>query len=192
LAFRRLFLLSVPFVTVAQLLTAQTVKLDPAPRQPQLTLEVIPLKKTYFVGETLFVKYKLTSLVDGTLFFPPPAVRGEQFFTGYLATVASSPEETEERDRFIESYWERHPSEEKLRSGVAEQWIKLGMSEPYQPKKAEEITVLKAPGEWVLQSTYQPPELSAHEKAIVESLGCTPSEVPIHSTLTITVMNPPR
>ena len=192
MAFRRLFLLSVPLVAAVQWLTAQTVKPEPA-KPPQLTLEIIPVKKAYVVGETLFVKYKLISLSDGTLCFPAPAIHADQSVTGYLTTVDIPPAQgADESDRFIEHFWERHPSEEKLRSDVENHWIKLGMSEPYHPKRSDKIGVLTAPGEWVLRSTYYPPQLNAQEKAMIELLGCTAADVPVQSSATITVMNTPR
>jgi hypothetical protein len=63
---RLLILAVVPALTL--LLSSQTATPVLAPKPPQLKLEIIPLKKTYFVGETVFVKYRLTSLADGTLF----------------------------------------------------------------------------------------------------------------------------
>ena len=190
--FCRLFLLSVQFVAAVQLLSSQTATPLLAPKPPQLKLEIIPLKKTYFVGETVFVKYKLTSLVDGTLCFPPPTAEAQLFDTGYLTTDATQPT-SDERQQFIEVFDARHPTDEELRNNIASQWIRLGMSEPYKPKQAGRVTVLTEPGQWTLRSTYHPPELNARESAIVESLGCTPPDLEVHSGLvTITVMSAPK
>lgn len=192
MAFKRLIL--VPFVTAAlsPLLHAQVKPQETQTKPPQLKLEVIPTKKVYKVGDTVFVKYKLTSLVDGTLCFPPPTAEAQLFDTGYLTTDATQPT-SDERDRFIEVFDARHPTDEELRNNVTSKWIKLGMSEPYKPKQAGRVAVLTEPGQWTLRSTYSPPEPNAREKAIVESLGCTPPDVEVHSTpVVITVMNAPK
>jgi len=191
LAFRRLFLLSIPFVAAVQLLSSQTATPVLAPKPPQLKLEIIPLKKTYSVGETVFVKYRLTSLIDGTLCFPAPAAESLLSVTGYLLTDAN-PSTSDEKDKFIEVYDARYLTDEQLRSNVTTKWIKLGMSEPYRPKHAGKVTVLTEPG-GVLGSAYHPPELPGDQKAIVGSLGCTPPDVEVHSVpVTITVMNAPK
>ena len=189
----RLLLILAAVLSLTPVLSAQSAKTTPAAKPPQLTLEIIPLKKTYFVGETVFVKYKLTSLIDGTLCFPNASAEAQQFVTGYLITDAAPTTLGGERDRFIESFWERNPIDEQLRSNVMSHWVKLGMSEPYKPRRTGKVTVLTDPGEWVLQSTYVPPELKASQKAIVESLGCTPPSVEVHSTpVTITVLSSPK
>lgn len=188
----RLLLIPTAALTLTSVLSAQSAKSTPAPRPPQLTLEIIPAKKTYFVGETLFVKYKLTSLVDGTLCFAQPAVEQTGGFGGYLKTDVTSPQ-GEDLDFFIDHVWPMHPTQEEIRRDVANRWIRLGMSEPYTPKAKARITVLSGPGEWVLKSTYYPPELKSGEKPIVESLGCSPADVEVHSApVTITVMNAPK
>jgi hypothetical protein len=129
LIFRGLFVLSAAFVAAAKLLTAQAVEFAPPSMPPKLTLEITPLKKSYLVGETVFVKYKLTSLVDGTLCFPPPAAEVVLSDTGYLTTDATQPA-SDGRDRFIEVFDARHPTDAELRNNVTSRWIKLGMSEP--------------------------------------------------------------
>jgi hypothetical protein len=192
LAFCRLFLLSVQFVAPVQLLSSQTAAPVLAPKPPHLKLEIVPVKKTYFVGESVFVRYRLTSLVDGTLCFPPPTAEAQLFHTGYLTTDATQPT-SDERHRFIEVFDARGPTDEELRNNVTSKWIRLGMSEPYKPKQAGRVTVLTEPGQWTLRSTYHPPELNAREKAIVESLGCTPPDVEVHSDpVTITVISAPK
>lgn len=192
MAFRRLFLLSAPFVAALQLLSSQTATPVLAPKPPQLDLEITPAKKTYFVGETVFVKYRLTSLADGTLCFPPPEAESHVSVTGYLLTDAN-PIGPDEKDKFIEVYDVRSPTDEQLRFKVATKWTKVGMSEPCRPKQAGKVAVLTEPGEWVLRSTYHPPELLAGQKAIVESLGCTPPDVEVYSTpVTITVLSSPK
>ena len=96
----------------------------------------------------------------------------------------------EERDYFIESVWPRHPDEEELRTSISRDWIKLGMSEPYQVPKPEKMLVFNELGEWVLGATYHPPDLTARDKDIVKSMGCTPPDVSIQSDpVTITVVN---
>jgi hypothetical protein len=173
-------------------LSAQTAEPDPPKKPPQLKLEVIPTKRVYKVGDTVFVKYKLTSLADGTLCFPPPAPEAQQSVTGYLTTEAS-PTTLDDGDRFIEGFWEKNPTDEQLRSNVTNQWVRLGMSEPYKPKRAGKVTVLTKPGEWVLQSTYVPPALTTGQRVIVESLGCTPPDARVPSgPITVTVMNAPK
>lgn len=188
----RLLLIPVAALTLTFVLSAQNAKPTLAPKPPQLTLEIIPAKKTYSVGETIFVKYKLTSLVDGTLCFAPPAVEQTGGFGGYLKTDVTAPKR-EDLDFFIDHVWPRYPTAEEFRRDVADRWIRLGMSEPYTPKEKARITVLSGPGEWVLKSTYHPPELKAGDRAIVESLGCTPPDVEVHSApVTITVTNAPN
>jgi len=187
-----LLLIPIAVLTPTSVLSAQSAKSTPAPRPPQLTLEIIPAKKTYFVGETVFVKYKLTSLVDGTLCFAPPAMEKTGRFGGYLKTDATPPPGTY-ADFFIDDVWPRYPTDEEFRRDVTDRWIRLGMSEPYTPKAKARITVLSGPGEWVLKSIYHPPELRGSEKAIVESLGCTPPDVEVHSApVTVTVVNAPK
>jgi hypothetical protein len=157
-------------------------------KPPQLKLELIPLKKTYDVGETVVVRYRLTSLADGSLCFPPPAIESLQSVVGSLQTEATSPAGHE--DLFIENYWERRPHEEHLRANVLERWVRLGMSEPYRPPKSRIAVKLDEPGQWVLRAKYHPPSLSAREKEIVKSMGCTPPDASIQSDpVTITVVN---
>ncbi len=173
-------------------LSAQEAQASNEHKGPQLKLEVVPLKKTYLVGETVFVKYKLTSLVDGTLCFPEPAAEQTGRAGGYLKTDATLPKAMDV-ELFIDDVWPRHPTDEELRQDVVNRWVKLGMSEPHKLKKSGRVTVLTGPGEWVLRSTYHPPELSAHEKTIVESLGCTPPDSEIYSAaVTMTVLTPPQ
>jgi hypothetical protein len=192
MALRRLLLIPVAVLTLTLVLSTQTAKPSPTPKPPQLTLEIIPVKKAYVVGETLFVKYKLTSLADGTLCFPPPEAESHVSVTGYLLTDAN-PLSSDEKDKIIEVYDARYPTDEELRSNVTTRWIKLGMSEPYRPRESGRVAKLTAPGEWVLSSTYYPPELPTGQKAIVESLGCTPPVVEVHSTpVTITVSTSPK
>ena len=174
-------------------LSAQDAPAMKEPKPPQVKLEIVPLKKTYLVGETVLVKYKLTSLVDGTLCFPTPAGQSQQFVTGYVETDATRAVDGGYGDQFIEHFWERHPSEERLRSEVVDRWVKLGMSEPFKLKRASAVTVLTQQGDWVLQSTYHPPQLSPHEKAVIESLGCTTPDAEIRSApVAIRVINAPE
>jgi hypothetical protein len=192
LAHCRFLLLSVTIFPFQSLLSAQAASPVPPTKPPQLQLEITSVKRTYFVGETLFVKYKLTSLADGTLCFPPPIAEAQVFDTGYLTTDATQPT-SDERDRFIEVFDARHPTDDELRNNVTSKWIKLGMSEPYQPKPAGRVTVLTEPGQWTLRSTYHPPELNSREKSIVESLACSVPDVEVHSaSVTITVTNAPE
>lgn len=84
----------------------------------------------------------------------------------------------------------RSPLDEEFRSAVVEKWVKLGMSEPYRLKQSGKVVVLKEPGEWVLQSTYYPPELKPAQIAIIESLGCSPPSTRVVSdTVTIRVVS---
>jgi hypothetical protein len=190
MALGRLLLIPAAVLALTPLPSAQTTKLAPAPKLPQLKLEIIPLKKTYFVGETVFVKYRLTSLADGTLCFPTPAAEAEQSLTGYFTTDAMpSPLDTE-RDRFIEGFWEKSPTDDQLRSLVANEWIKLGMSEPYNPKRVGKVPVVTTSGTWVLQTKYGPPRLGSGQRAIVESLGCAAPDQVVHSApVTIDVID---
>ena len=91
-------------------------------KPPQLQLEITPLKQVYKVGETVFVKYKLTSLTDGTLCFPPPNLEVSQHFTGYFSTFATPPG-VKDITRFLEGFWEKSPSVERLRTDVPDSWI---------------------------------------------------------------------
>ena len=181
--------------TIAVLLTffaplsaasAQQTPPEPA-KPPQLKLEVIPSKTTYIVGETLAVKYRLTSLMDGTLCFPRPTTQAQQSDTGYLKTEVIGPDD---RETFIEHSWERRPNEEQLRERITSNWVRLGMSEPYQPRKPQKIIKLDVPGEWKLQAAYQPPSLTPHEMEIVRSMGCMPPDTAVHAPLlTVTVID---
>jgi hypothetical protein len=176
-------------LTLRPLLTAQTAAPDPTRKEPQLKLEIIPLKRSYRVGEIVFVRYKLTGLADGTLCFPVPAEEAQVSVAGYMLTEAN-PLTSDEKDKFIEVYDARFPTDEQLRSDITTKWIKLGMSEPYKPKQVGKVTVLTESGQWTLQSTYHPPELNAREFSIVESLGCSPPNAEVHSTpVTITVLS---
>ncbi len=155
---------------------------------PQLKVELILSKKTFKVGETVEVRYRLTSLVDGTLCFAVPLVGAEQHYSGYLKTDASSPSGS--IDLFLEHFWERHPGEESLRQNVLNQWIRLGMSEPYQTKKLQKWARLGDVGEWTLRSAYYPPALSTRDKEIVRSMGCTTPDRAIQADpVTITVVS---
>lgn len=188
-------LILVPFVISAMnpLLHAQVKPQGTQTKPPQLKLELIALKSSYRIGETVFVKYKLTSLVDGTLCFAPPAVDSTGGFGGSLNTDVIPPPQAADWDLFIEHFWPTHPSTEELRRDVANRWIRLGMSEPYTPKAKARIAVLSTAGEWVLKSTYRPPELTGDDRAVVESLGCTPPDVEVHSTpVIIRVTNAPE
>jgi len=192
MAFKRSILIAFVMAALSPLLHAQVKPQETQTKPPQLKLEVIPLKTIYTVGETVFVRYRLTSLVDGTLCFPPPTAEAQLFHTGYLATDATQPT-SDERRRFIEVFDARGPTDEELRNNITSKWIRLGMSEPYKPKQAGRVTVLTEPGQWTLRSTYHPPNLNAREKGIVESLGCTPPDVEVHSApVTITVMSAPK
>lgn len=62
-------------LSLAVSLSPATAQVKPTANElkpPQLQLEITPLNHVYKVGETVFIKYKLTSLVDGTLCFPAP------------------------------------------------------------------------------------------------------------------------
>ena len=193
MAFRRLFLISVPFIATLHLLSPQTAAPVLAPKPPQVKLEIIPLKRTYFVGETVLVKYRLTSLADGTLCFPPPAAEAAQAFTGYFTSDATPPNPDTERDRFIEGFWEKSPTDDRLRLLVANEWIKLGMSEPYQPKRVGRVPAMTTSGRWVLQTKYVPPRLESGQRAIVESFGCAaPNQVVESAPVTIEVIDRKR
>ncbi|MGO9084409.1 MAG: hypothetical protein ACLQBK_04215 [Candidatus Sulfotelmatobacter sp.] len=175
--------LTIPLAFFAALFPAAAPQTPPAeaPRPPQLKLEVIPLKKTYTVGETVSLKYRLTSLVDGTMCFPEPAIEVSGSFEGYLTSDARRLSGIGDRDFFIDDVWPRHPGEEEIRSAVVDRWIKMGMSEPYSPRKLDKTIALKGTGEWELQATYHPPDLKAHDKEIVRSLGCTAPDMQVRS-----------
>jgi hypothetical protein len=160
---------------------AQQTPLAEAPKSPQLKLEVIPLKKTYALGETVLLKYRLTSLVDGTMCFPEPAIEVSGSFEGSLRSDAHHLSGIGDPDFFIEDIWPMHPGEEEIRSTVADRWIKLGMSEPHSPQKVDKTIVLNGTGEWELQATYYPPGLNAHDKEVVKSMGCTAPDMQVHS-----------
>jgi len=116
-----------------------------------------------------------------------------QRVTGFLSTDAIPLAREGEGERFIEHFWERFPDEEDLRSNVPRDWIKLGMSEPYSAIKPGKVIRLTAAGEWILTSSYHPPFLSTEQRAIVQSLGCTPPSEEVHSKpVTITVVNPSK
>jgi hypothetical protein len=108
--------------------------------------------------------------------------------SGSLETIANKADGSEQGERFLESFWERHLSEEQFRTAVMQSWVKLGMSEPYRPRGCGAVVALKSPGKWVLRSTCHPPVLTDAEKSIVESLGCSPPETLVQSEpVTITV-----
>lgn len=88
-----------------------SAQVEKVPKPQQLKLEIAPSKRTYSLGEAVLVRYKLTSLMDGTVCFPPPAIEVSGSFQGNLTLVARprKPIAEEERDRFIESVWPRHP-----------------------------------------------------------------------------------
>src|SRR5579864_8735219 len=165
---RRRLLIPAAVLALAPMLSSQTAAPVLAPKPLQLKLEIIPLKKTYFVGETVLVKYRITSLVDGTLCFAPPAMQQTGGAGGYLKTDATPPKGVD-GDLFIDHVWSRYPTDEELRRDVANRWIRLGMSEPYTPKAKARIAVLSTAGEWVLKSTYHPPDLKDDNRDIVES-----------------------
>jgi hypothetical protein len=178
------------FFTALPSAAAQQAPTSDSAKRPQLKLEVIPLKKTYTVGETVVVRYRLMSLEDGTLCFPPPAIEESGTFEGYVSLKARPLNNAGDQDFFIHDVWPMHPTEEEVRSDVADRWIKLGMSEPYRLRKPDKMA-LSSPGEWELQATYHPPGLTARDKDIVRSMGCTPPDVPVLSEpLTIAVVNP--
>lgn len=159
--------------------------------KPQLKLEVIPLKKTYTVGETIVLKYRLTSLVDGKLCFPPPAIEVSGSFEGYLTLDARRLSGIGDRDFFIDDVWPRHPGEQEIRTAIVDRWIKLAMSEPYSPKKLDKTIALKGRGEWELQATYHPPDLKARDKEVVKSMGCTAPDMQVISDpVKTTVVDP--
>jgi len=190
MARRRLILILLATARSISLIHAQVKPQTTQTKPPQLKLEVIPLKSSYRVGETVFVKYKLTSLVDGTLCFASPAVNFTGGFGGSLRSDVIPPIQARDWDLFIEHFWPTHPTAEQLRLDVANRWIRLGMSEPYTPKAKARIAVLSTAGEWVLKSTYRPPELKGDDRAVVESLGCTPPDMQVQSDpVTITVTN---
>jgi len=189
-------ILGVPLAALVMLSFAKAQQSPPqdSAKQPQLKLQVVSLRKSYKIGERLVVRYRLTSLADGTLCFPVPAIEVSGSFQGYVALDAHprTPVETE-RDHFIEGFWPRHPDEAELRDEIGDHWIRLGMSEPYLVAKPDKTYVLNAPGEWVLLATYHPPNLSARELELVKSMGCTPPEVSVQSVrVTITVVDPSR
>jgi hypothetical protein len=193
MVFKQLIL--IPFVTATlnPLLEAQVKPPETRTKPPQLKLEVILLKSSYRVGETVFVKYKLTSLVDGTLCFAPPAVDSTGGFGGSLKTDVIPPPQAADWDLFIEHFWPAHPNAEELRRDVANRWIRLGMSEPFTPKAKARIAVLTTAGDWVLKSTYVPPALNGDDRAVVESFGCTPPDVEVYSTpVIVKVTNAPE
>jgi hypothetical protein len=78
----RLLLLAIAVLAMCPPPLAQVQPQAAQANPPKLKLEVIPLKRTYLVGETLFGKYKLPSVVDGTLCFPPPATEAQQHVDG--------------------------------------------------------------------------------------------------------------
>ena len=133
MAFKRLIL--VPFATAAlsPFLHAQVKPQERQTKPAPLKLEVTPTKNVYTVGETVFVRYVFTSLVDGTLCFPEPAAEQTGPVSGYLKTDVTPPKR-QCGDLFIDDVWPRYPTDEELRRDVADRWIRLGMSEPFHPK----------------------------------------------------------
>ena len=159
-------------------------------RPPKLRLEITSLKQIYTVGEIAFVKYTLSSMADGTLCFPVPAEEAYSSYSGYFETIATRSGHAD-GDIFYQHFWERSASGEQLHNAVMQRWVKLGMSEPYQPKEFSKVVVFTKAGEWKLRSTYHSPELSWAQIGIVESLGCTPSVNAVDSgEVSITVVDP--
>jgi hypothetical protein len=97
-------LFGVPLALVVALCAAQTSQVKDA-NSPQLKLEVIPLKTTYRLGERPVMKYRLTSLVDGALCFPRPAVEVTGSFEGYLTVKARRQDGIGVQDLFIKDVW---------------------------------------------------------------------------------------
>jgi len=184
LKIRKVFGVLLAILLTASLALAQGA--PSAPSVPQLKVELILSKKTFKVGETIELRYRLTSLIDGTLCFPEPSVGAQQRYTGYLDTDASSPGGRVEL--FLEHFWESQPDEELLRQDVLNRWVRLGMSEPYRTKKPRRWARLGEPGEWTLRAAYHPPTLTTRDKEIVKSMGCIPPDRAIQSDpVTITV-----
>lgn len=148
---------------------------------PQLRLEIVLLKQVYGVGETVSLKYRLTSLADGTLCFPGPSAEWQDEDLGYFDVEITPPKGVEEREVFIESFYPRGRTEEELREDVIHRWVKLGPFEPYQTPKAGKTMVPTAPGDWILQSTYYPPSFKGQRRTMITSLGCSPPDRPVRS-----------
>jgi hypothetical protein len=173
---------------------AQTSEVK-AVNPPRLKLELIPLKTTYKRGETPVVQYRLTSLVDGTLCFPPPSTSAQLSETGYLQTVAWRPSQDVgvddlDVDVVVKRYQPAFEHGKRLRASVLNRWARLGMQEPYLSEKSPISVPLDKPGKWFLRATYSPPFLTKHDTKVVKSMGCMPPGSSVESeTVTITVVD---
>lgn len=161
-------------------------------RPPQLKLELIPEKSTYLTSEKAKLNFRLTSLSDGTVCFPRPAFEQTGTSAGYLSIDARPLTGTGDEQYFLSGVWPRHPSEEELRADVIDRWIRVGMSEPHEQWERKPLGLDQ--GDWLIKASYHPPKLSAHERSIVESLGCTaPFEQTVSSDpVTIHIANSSR
>jgi len=114
MARRRLILVLLATAWLISLIHAQVKPQATQAKTPQLKLEVIPTKNVYTVGEIVFVKYKLTSLVDGTLCFASPAVNFTGAFGGSLRSDVIPPIQAKDWNLFIEHFWPTHLTAEQL------------------------------------------------------------------------------
>jgi hypothetical protein len=137
-------------------LCGASAQVEKVTKPPQLKLEIAPSKRTHTIEEAVLVRYKLTSLVDGTLCFPLPAIETRGSFQGYLTLEARPRNPVDERDIFIDYVWPRHPDEEELRKSISREWIKLGMLEPYLVPKADKMIVVNELGDWTLVAGVSP------------------------------------
>jgi hypothetical protein len=139
------------------------------------------LKQSHLVGEIVSLKYRLTSLADGTLCFPRPDPEGQDEDQGYFQVEITPPKGAEPRDIFIEGFYPVGRTDDELREDVTHRWVKLAPFEPYETPNAGKTMVPTAPGDWILQSTYYPPKFKDQRRAMITSLGCSPPDRPVRS-----------
>jgi hypothetical protein len=137
-------------------------------------LEVIPAKKTYRAGETMFVRYRITNLSDVTMCFPAPALKTNKPLDGYVHTRVTSNQRRGED--FIESFYSRDVRTDQELIGEANaSWIKLVPGLSYVTDEVHLVAV-SAVGDWTIQADYSPPYLRGRASLVTDSLSCTPPE----------------
>jgi len=156
-------------------------------QEPQLARLTIALaKKEYFLGETVFVTYRLTNISSSLLCLPPPSVDCYSI-SGELAATATPPKGVVgpkssggcAADRWMEG---------DAGNDIDQHWIKLGPLQFYEITAESHYIGLIAPGRWTVGGGYVPireDTLSLYRDALKER-GC--STVPeLHSeTVAIT------
>jgi hypothetical protein len=143
-------------------------------------------KETFTVHEKVPVKLEFTNLSGNTLCFPDPDRTCSNTGSGSLLTRAEP--KTGDSDFFMCHFcgggtWPR----EKLLREIEERWIKIAQNAVYVTN-AGHVGDLTAPGQWRLQSIYNPPqgafnptEFRKYVDSAAESIGCTVPKMEVKS-----------